>query len=167
MTWEDLANDERENQHQSVKATIGYFRYDRKYGRPRHWRWMRNIGHSSRPTDSQFDPSAVENRNIKTMRKPAISIQCIRMVSHEFIELVMNVSTVPSPSERSEAGPRKDVSKFEDYKNRKIGSHSHTSQRLQGVIMKNSTCNFEANRGLLSVVSQYHIYPPMDTTGAG
>ncbi|KAF7880918.1 uncharacterized protein EAF02_006809 [Botrytis sinoallii] len=77
------------------------------------------------------------------------------------------MSTVPSPSDRSEAGLRKDISKFEDYKNRKIGSHSQTSQRLQGVITKNSTCNFEANRGLLSVVSQYHIYPPMDTTGAG
>ncbi|KAF7901872.1 uncharacterized protein EAF01_007170 [Botrytis porri] len=64
------------------------------------------------------------------------------------------MSTILSPSEESEARPRKDVSKFEDDKKRKIGSHSQTSQRLQGVITKNSTCISEANRGLLSFVSQ-------------
>lgn len=68
--------------------------------------------------------------------------------------LVMNMSTVLSPSERSEARPRKDIFKFRDYKNRKIGNHSQASQRLQGAITKNSPSILEANRDLLSVVSQ-------------
>lgn len=57
-----------------------------------------------------------------------VSVWC-RMNSWSF---VMNMSTALSPSERSEARPRKDVSKFEDYKTTRIERWAAIHKPLNG-----------------------------------